>query len=218
MVVTINFVLEAGQDKMDGSLLRKILQVQAFILAGGQSSRMGTDKAQLLIEDQTFVDRLTATLAEITDSIALVGARQPHPRLPSTPDVFPSWGALGGVHAALAACSSEWAIVVACDLPFVTAELFEYLASLRTDHDAVAPLQSDGRPQPLAALYRIEPCLARANQLIETGHRRPLHLLELVNTRWVPFTELTNLAQAERFFVNINTPDDYDALTMRDRG
>src|SRR6185369_14586666 len=57
MVVTINFVLEAGQDKMDGSLLRKILQVQAFILAGGQSSRMGTDKAQLLIEDQTFVDR-----------------------------------------------------------------------------------------------------------------------------------------------------------------
>ena len=177
---------------------------------------MGTDKAQLRLENQTFVDRIAATLDEVAESVALVGARQSHPRLTSVPDVFPVWGALGGVHAALAACTSEWAIVVACDLPFVTAELFEHLAALRTDHEAVVPLQSDGRPQPLAALYRIEPCLARATQLIETGQRRPLDLLELVNTRWVPFTELTNLAQAERFFVNINTPDDYDALTMRD--
>jgi molybdopterin-guanine dinucleotide biosynthesis protein A len=199
-------------------LPKEISQLQGFILAGGQSRRMGTDKAQLLIENETFVDRIATTLEAVTDSVTLVGSRQSHPRVSSAPDVYPGWGALGGVHAALAACTSEWAIVVASDLPFVTAELFKYLASLRTDHDAVAPLQSDGRPQPLAALYRIEPCLARATQLIETGHRRPLDLLELVNTRWVPFTELTNLAQAERFFVNINTPDDYDALTMRDRG
>ncbi|HJT65398.1 MAG TPA: molybdenum cofactor guanylyltransferase [Pyrinomonadaceae bacterium] len=196
---------------------KEILQLQGFILAGGQSRRMGTDKAQLLIENETFVDRIAATLEEVANSITLVGARQSHPRFPSATDVYPGWGALGGLHAALANCTSEWAIVVACDLPFVTAELFAHLASLRTDHDAVVPLQTDGRPQPLAALYRIEPCLARATQLIETGHRRPLDLLELVNTRWVPFSEITNLAQAEKFFVNINTPDDYDALTMRDR-
>ena len=205
--MTINFVLEAGQDKMDGSLQKEISQLQGFILAGGQSSRMGTDKSQLRLENQTFTERIHQTLLEIADSVTVVRAEQ---------DVYPGWGALGGVHAALAACTSEWAIIVACDLPFVTSELFEYLSSLRKHHEAVAPLQSDGRPQPLAALYRIEPCLARATQLIETGHRRPLHLLELVNTRWVPFTELTNLTQAERFFVNINTPDDYDALTMRD--
>jgi len=202
---------------MDGSLQKEISQLQGFILAGGQSRRMGRDKAQLLLEDQTFVDRIAATLGEVTDSITLVGSRQSHPRLSSAPDVFPGWGALGGVQAALSACTSEWAIVVACDLPFVTSELFQHLASLRTDHEAVVPLQPDGRPQPLAALYRTEPCLTRATELIETGHRRPLDLLELVNTRWVPFRELTNLAQAERFFVNINTPYDYDALTTRDR-
>jgi len=218
MVVTINFVLEAGQDKMDGSLQKEISQLQGFILAGGQSRRMGKDKAQLLIADQTFVDRIAATLGEVTGSVALVNARGSHRRLPSVPDVYPGWGALGGVHAALSACTSEWAIVVACDLPFVTAELFKYLASLRTGHDAVAPLQADDRPQPLAAIYRVEPCLSWATKLIETGRRRPLDLLELVKTRWVPFSELTNLAQAERFFVNINTPDDYDALTMRDLG
>ena len=207
--MTINFVLEAGQDKMDGSLQKEISQLEGFILAGGQSRRMGTDKSRLKIENETFTERIYKTLLELTDTITVVRAEQ---------DIYPNWGALGGVHTALSACESEWAVVVACDLPFVTAELFKHLASLRTDHDAVVPLQSDGRPQPLAAFYRTQPCRARATELIETGHRRPLDLLELVNTRWVPFTELTNLDQAEKFFVNINTPDDYDAVTMRNRG
>lgn len=193
---------------MDGSLQKEISQLQGFILAGGQSRRMGTDKSQLRLENQTFTERIRQTLLAITDSVTVIRAEQ---------DIYPGWGALGGLHAALAACNAEWAIVIACDLPFVTSELFKYLASLRTDHDAVVPVQSDGRPQPLAALYRIGPCLPRATELIDTGHRRPLDLLELVNTRWVTFTELTNLDQAERFFVNINTPDDYDAVTVRDR-
>jgi molybdopterin-guanine dinucleotide biosynthesis protein A len=70
----------------------------------------------------------------------------------------------------------------------------------------------------LSSLYRIEPCLQRATELIEAGKRRPLDLLELVNTRWVPFKELTNLDQSEKFFVNINTPEDYDAVSpVRER-
>lgn len=203
---------------MDVSLQRKISQLQAFILAGGESRRMGRDKSQLTLENQTFTDRIAETLLEITDSVTLVGSRQTNSRYVSAPDVYPSWGALGGLHAALAASRSEWAIVVACDLPFVTAGLFNYLASLRDGHEAVVPLQPDGRPQPLSSLYRIEPCLQRATELIEAGRRRPLDLLELVNTRWVPFTELRNLAQAEKFFVNINTPDDYDAVSpVRER-
>ena len=203
---------------MDGRLRINISQLQAFILVGGQSSRMGRDKSLLLLENQTFTDRIAETLLEITDSVTLVGSRQTDSRYPMAPDVYPVWGALGGLHAALAACRSEWAIVVACDLPFVTAELFYYLASLRDGCDAVVPLQADGRPQPLSSLYRIEPCLRWATELIEAGKRRPLDLLELVNTRWVPFNELRNLDQAEKFFVNINTPDDYDAVSpVRER-
>ena len=203
---------------MDGRLQTNISQLQAFILAGGQSRRMGRDKSQLLLENQTFTERIAAALIPVTDSITLVGAREVDSRFPSVPDVYPGWGALGGLHAALAACESEWSIVVACDLPFVTTELFKYLASLRNGYDAVVPLQFDGRPQPLSSLYRIEPCLKRATELIEAGKRRPLDLLELVNTRWVPFSELRKLDQAEKFFVNINTPEDYDAVSsVRER-
>jgi molybdopterin-guanine dinucleotide biosynthesis protein A len=185
---------------------------EAFILAGGASSRMGTDKSQLPIEGQTFTARIAETLLKLTDSVSIVG-RQADSSLPSVPDVYPQWGALGGLHAALTACKREWAIVVACDLPFVSAELFSFLAEKRVDHDAVVPVQQDERPQPLAALYRVDPCRQRATELIEARRRRPLDLLEAVKTRWVSFAEIRNLDQAERFFVNINTPSDYYEAT-----
>lgn len=186
---------------------------EAFILAGGASSRMGTDKSQLLIDRQTFAERISETLLKLTDSVTVVGKSPEGSKLPSVSDVYPQWGALGGLHAALAACRRDWAIVVACDLPFVTAELFLSLSSLRLDHEAVVPIQPDGRPQPLAALYRVDPCRQRATELIEAGRRRPLDLLEAVKTRWVSFDEIRNLEQAERFFVNINTPSDYYEAT-----
>jgi molybdopterin-guanine dinucleotide biosynthesis protein A len=187
--------------------------IEAFILAGGASSRMGTDKSQLRLDQQTFTERIAETLLHLTDSVSLVGHTVNESSIRSVPDVYPKWGALGGLHAALTACKSDWAIVVACDLPFVTPELFSHLASLRLDHDAVVPIQPDGRAQPLAAFYRIDPCRQRATELIDAGRRRPLDLLEMVNTRWAPFAEISNLTQAERFFVNINTPEDYyDAM------
>jgi molybdopterin-guanine dinucleotide biosynthesis protein A len=185
---------------------------EAFILAGGASSRMGTDKSQLPLEGQTFTERIAETLLKLTASVYVVG-RQAESSLPSVADVYPQWGALGGLHAALTACKREWAIVVACDLPFATAELFSFLAEKRVDHDAVVPIQEDGRPQPLAALYRVDPCRQRATELIEAGRRRPLDLLEAVKTRWISFAEIRNLDQAERFFVNINTPSDYYEAT-----
>jgi len=191
--------------------------VEAFILAGGASSRMGTDKSQLLIDRQTFTERISETLLTLTDSVTLVGRQLDTAVLPSVPDVYPQWGALGGLHAALSACRREWAIVVACDLPFVTAELFLTLASARLDHETVVPIQPDGRPQPLAAFYRINPCRECAAELIEAGRRRPLDLLEAVKTRWISFDELRNLEQAERFFVNINTPSDYYEATRTDQ-
>ena len=187
---------------------RDMDQIEAFILAGGASRRMGTDKSQLLIDRQTFIERIAHTLLQLTDLVTIVG-RTSESQFPSVPDVYPQWGALGGLHAALTACTSEWAIVVACDLPLVTPELFTQLATLRLDHEAVVPIQDDGRPQPLAAFYRIDPCLQRATELIQAGRRRPLDLLETIDTRFVPFAEIRNLDQAERFFVNINTPEDY---------
>ena len=186
--------------------------VAGFILIGGAASRMGRDKSQLLIENETFVQRIAGELAKVTEQVSLVGrAGQDYPALglDVVHDLHPHWGALGGVHGALAACTAEWALVIACDLPRVKASLFDRLLSLRQDFDAVAPLQPDGRRQPLCALYRVAGCLQQSALLIESGERKPVALLQSVSTRWVQFAELADLPGAEVFFDNINTPLDY---------
>ncbi len=190
--------------------------VAGFILTGGESRRMGTDKSRLELEGQSFVERIANELAALTNPgvspITLVGHSAGQTFLPNVPDVFPHWGALGGVHAALSTCAADWALVVACDYPFVTRNLFARLISLCDDFEAVAPIQSDLIPQPLCALYRINPCLERAEQMIKTGERKPVALLQSVRTRWVPFSELEDLPGATQFFDNINTRDDYDRI------
>jgi molybdopterin-guanine dinucleotide biosynthesis protein A len=193
--------------------------IEGFILIGGASSRMGTDKARLLVEGQTFVQRIAGELGQVAHSVTLVGNNSnDFPlNLPSSPDVYKSWGALGGVHAAMSQCRAEWALVVACDLPFVTASLFALLARSRDDFEAVAPIQSDGRPQPLCAVYRVAPCLTMAETLINSGERRPIALLQSVRTRWISFAELEELGGADKFFDNINTPQDYARVTTKRR-
>ena len=195
--------------------------IAAFILTGGHSRRMGTDKARLTLQGQSFVERVAAELSAVTPSVAIVGnnsaATQAGIDLPTVSDVYPDWGALGGVHAALSACFAAWALIVACDFPFVTRELFARLNSFREGFDAVAPIQSDGIPQPLCALYRVDPCLGRADQLIKSGERKPIALLQSVETRWVSFAEVSGLQGAESFFDNINTPEDYARVSEKGR-
>ncbi len=191
--------------------------IEGFILAGGASSRMGTDKSRLLLDGQTFVHRIAEQLSAITPLVTVVGtiADPAELNLPIAPDIHEQWGALGGVHAALSACRSEWAAIVACDLPCVTAALIDRLGSLRDDFEAVAPQQSDGRRQPLCALYRVVPSLTIAESLIKTGERKPVALLQSLRTLWVPFHLLEDLPGAQHFFDNINTPQDYARVSQK---
>ena len=178
---------------------------------------MGQDKAQLRLGPETMVERLAARLAPVTSSVTLVGRPQTHDgySLPSIPDVYEKWGALGGIHAALSAARTSWIIVVACDLPFVTRDLFERLKSFIDESpgefiDAIVPLQSDGRPQPVCALYRRETCLPEIERLVSAGEHTPRALLANVRTRYVQFPELGDLPGAENFFLNLNTPEDFE--------
>lgn len=177
---------------------------------------MGSDKSQLLFGSQTGVELIAAALYSQTPRVRLVGARDPANAsdLQNVPDTHESWGALGGIHAALAASQTTWAIIVACDLPLVTAELFSRLWQFTQEteaemFDAFVPIQPDGRPQPLCAIYRRESCAAIAGQLINQGEHKPRALLATIRTRWVSFGELSDLSGSADFFLNVNTPVDY---------
>ena len=173
---------------------------------------MGTDKARLPLGGLTFIERIAGALRSVTSDISLVSARPEDfgLSLPVVADIHRDCGALGGLHAALRACRAPWAAVVSCDLPFVTGELFRRLCEFRNEEtDAVAPLQRDGRPQPLCALYSPARCVERVEQLLQEGERRPRVLLRQLRTRWIEPTELSDLREAELFFLNVNTPEDY---------
>lgn len=187
-------------------------EIEGFILAGGASSRMGSDKAALRLGEETFVARVARALSGVAATVRVVSSRHGTDAfgLPVVRDVFEDAGALGGLHAALHSARKPWAAVVSCDLPFVTPELLRRLASFAEGFDAVAPLQPDGRLQPLCALYAREPCLEQAERLIRQGELRPRALLQTVAARLVGFDELSDLPGSELFFRNVNTPGDYD--------
>ncbi len=198
---------------------RLMLDVDGFILTGGASSRMGTDKARLRLGGKTFVERAEEALRAITTRVCLVSARMDGASsgLPVIKDIYLDRGALGGLHATLKHGASQWVAVVPCDLPFVTGSLLKRLASFASEQfHAIAPMQADGRPQPLCALYRRDECLPVVEQLIRDGELRPRVLLERVRTCRVSFDELTDLDGASLFFTNINTPEDYDYACRRE--
>jgi molybdopterin-guanine dinucleotide biosynthesis protein A len=172
---------------------------------------MGQDKARLRLSGREFVDHVVGALAEVTEQVRLVGMRDDGARwsVPVIPDRNPGWGPLGGVETALAACQAEWAVIVACDLPLVTGALLLRLAARRENVDAVVPEQRDGRPQPLCAWYRRDRCFPVAERLLAEGEHRPRTLLDQVRTRWVRPDEWADLPGADRFFLNINTPEDF---------
>jgi molybdopterin-guanine dinucleotide biosynthesis protein A len=184
-------------------------EIEGFILVGGKSSRMGTNKAKLLLGELSFVQKIAAALSSISGQVRVVGGETSIEAWAFVPDVYREWGALGGLHAALDACRSPWAAIVACDLPFVTEQLFRRLAALREKFEAVVPVQSDGRLQPLCALYRTSACLRQTQELIAAGERRPRVLLERVHARRIAPSELADMAGADLFFTNVNTPEDY---------
>lgn len=190
-----------------------MLDVEGFILVGGASSRMGSNKAHLAFGGRTTVQRIAAELGSLTNRVRVVGSRDASADadFENVPDLLEHWGALGGIHSALQACQKGWAIVVACDLPLVTRDLFSRLWEVNSKmFDAVVPMQPDGRPQPLCALYRRDTIKVQTTRLIAQNEHMPRALLDQVRTRWIEFSELADLSGSENFFLNVNTPEDYE--------
>jgi molybdenum cofactor guanylyltransferase len=194
-----------------------MLDVEGFILVGGASSRMGADKSGLLLNGKTTVSLISEALRPVTSRVSVVGTsvEATSSGLRGVPDLHEHWGPLGGIQAALHACETVHCIIIACDLPFVTSELLAYLLKIESEADtappaAVVPRQSDGRPQPLCALYSKAPCLAAAEKSIALGEHTPRAMLDKLETRYVDFSELRNLSGSEHFFLNLNHPEDYE--------
>lgn len=183
--------------------------IDAFILVGGKSARMGRDKASILIDGVSMVDRGIETLKiALSDTrITLVGGSNAE-----IADNHVGRGPWGGFESALSNSVAEWTFVMACDYPLMSPSVIKLLISRIADEiDAVVPRQADGKLQPLCAIYRTNVCLAEATIILAEDETPSLRILfDKVRTLTVPFADIEQLPDAEHSFLNVNTVNDLD--------
>ena len=195
----------------------------AAILAGGRAARFGgRDKSALVVDGRTIFDRQMAALSQIAGEILLVGGMiQPGPRPGVTPiaDLMPGCGPLGGLHAALTAARGEPVIVVACDMPYVSAPFLAYLAGLAGEpgersephaYVAIVPHTERGY-HPLCAAYT-HAAIGPIERRLAAGHFTMTDLLADVRLRAVTADEIARFGGPHQLLANVNTPAEHESL------
>lgn len=188
-----------------------IADCAAVVLAGGQSRRMGGDKAQLMLGEQTLLQRVVGVVEPMFAQV-LISVRETRPEvgLPQIVDRHLDAGPLAGLCAALEHAATPWIFAVATDMPFVKPALIDLLAQRRAGFDAVVPVVH-GHPQPLAAFYSAR-CLAPIRALLAGEGKRSLRAaLERLNVCYVGESELLAADPGLRSFFDLDTPDDLAA-------
>ena len=194
-------------------------KASGIVLAGGKSTRMGTDKAMLQYHNKSLLVHSIEKLHELFDEVILVtdtpgkyhisgfntcGIRE-------VSDEYPGSGPLAGIHAGLKSTNFEWSFVTACDMPFWGPEIVEALIREQQDCDAVVPRIND-RPEPLCAFYR-KTCLPAIESYLKNGTGKVTGFYQFIK---ISYLDIKKKGQAEQLslntFCNINTPLDYETI------
>lgn len=182
------------------------MKIGCAILAGGKSSRMGTDKALLELDGKTFIRKLCEELDDFEEKIIARGNRENIGDISWNviPDRYFECGPIGGLHAVLSVCQSEVMFCVSCDMPFLQRSLVEELCKYMNDNtDAVIAVTQDGRKHPLCGLYRKSVGSVLEAQIL-TGNYRMMTVLDKIKANYVTIT-----SQNTQQLKNINTPQEY---------
>ena len=193
--------------------------VTAFILAGGRSSRMGTDKALLAFGGKSLLERALHTAAAVADAVFIVGPREPYGRYGDVvEDVFPDCGPLGGIHAALCRTQTELNLMLSVDTPLMSSDFLAWLVEqARASSELIVVPEALGGPQPLAAVYR-RSLQAMAEQALKNGDYKIGHLFPLAPTRYISEVEVRAAGFSPMIFRNANTSEEYEDLIQEAEG
>lgn len=179
----------------------------AIILAGGDSRRMGQDKAMLTFKQQPLIHAVIATMQELF-AVTMVSVREPRAEinLPQVCDNHSDGGPLSGLVASLATVKTNWAFLVGCDMPFVSPALVEKMALQRAAQHAVIAVVA-GRLQPLAGFYSMRSlAILRAN--LALGQKSLVGALNHMEVSYVNEVELLSSDPLLRSFFDLDTPQD----------
>jgi molybdopterin-guanine dinucleotide biosynthesis protein A len=183
------------------------------IQAGGQSSRMGEDKALKSFLGRPLIQRVVERLSSIADEVIVTTNRLEEYaflNLPLFPDLKPGRGALGGLYTAIASARHPLVAVVACDMPFASATLLEAASSLLVEKevDVVIPKSDEGY-EPLHAVYRREMCLPAIESAIDADQWKAISWFPQVKVHVLTAAEIKRYDLLGLAFWNVNTPEEF---------
>ena len=183
--------------------------LSAAILVGGESRRMGYNKAFLKIGQSNLVESIVARLKTIFPDVFLIG-NDPEPYrslgLPVIADLYKECGPLGGIHAALVAANTPYVFITACDMPFLDVQMVACMAGKVSGYDVVVP-KIRGYLEPLCAVYG-KNCLPVIESQLKCGQYKVIALFSAVRVNYLEQEEIEKLTAVEKAFLNINTPKD----------
>lgn len=184
--------------------------ISGIILAGGKNARMGTEKALLKVGPHFIIEHVSYILRSVSEEIIIVTSEpDKYARYGdrTVKDIIAGHGPLSGIHAGVASAGHHFALVTACDMPFVSAGLAELLVNNAAGYDAVVPFYR-GFPEPLFALYS-KSCLKVIEELLRHNLNKITGFYERVK---VNFLNEQKMLEAEtdldKIFFNVNTPED----------
>lgn len=187
------------------------MRIGAVILAGGKSRRMGTDKAELLIDNQIFLDKIALELTDFDELLVSVGSKDhlAETKYQTVADKYPDCGPIGGLQSALSVCTSDALFAISCDVPLFKSCLAQFLCSkMSDDYDAVIALSPEGFFHPLCAVYK-KSVADIFEKFILSGDYKILNAYEQMKICSVPVEDFEDL------LLNVNTPEEYERLISK---
>ena len=190
-----------------------MMKTTGIIMAGGKSSRMGTNKALLKIDGKTVIERIAEELQKCVDEIIVVTNHFDDYRFlgyPMVEDIYKEMGPMGGIHAGLLASTTEKNLVVACDMPFISADLGRFLLTQLDNYQVVVP-EIEDQFHPLFAGYKKElaPIIEEA---LKENQLRIRYFFKQLKTKTIYLEDITkeNITFNHNNVYNMNYPDDYE--------
>ncbi len=190
---------------------RPVDPISAFVLAGGKSTRMGSDKAFLGLAGRPLIAHALTLAQAITPNVTIVGDPAKFGSLGEViEDAYPGRGPLAGIHAALSSSGTEWNLILAVDLPFVEPDFLAYLLAEAQAAGALVTLPfADGHLHPLCAVYHRD-FLKHAERALLAGENKIEALFGEVPIQVIGEEELAAARFDPSILRNLNTPSDWE--------
>lgn len=184
------------------------------INAGGKSSRMGSDKAFVDLFGQPMIEHILARVSSLGQAETILITNKPaeyaYLGLPMYTDVLPDKGSLGGIYTALHHSANDYALVIACDMPFLNPDLLRYMVGLIAaaggPYDVIVP-RVEGYPEGLHAIYR-KSCLPFIRERLDADRLKVIGFYGQVRVRYLDEPEYAPFDPRKLSFLNINTPEE----------